>query len=103
MKDFPLKLARRNRSNQRRFATSFASLVDVKRYDYALIYCIVALSMYELLGIQRGFPPSAAPSLSLNFASFIYLNVHYNCVWSFDAFSFRVSLFVCGCVKMIPG
>lgn len=63
MKDFLLKLKReKNGSKQPRFAISFASPVDVKQYNYALIYCIVALSMHEFLGIQRDdFSPSTPP------------------------------------------
>lgn len=64
MKDFLLKLKReKNGSNQLRSAISFASPVDVKRYNYALIYCIVTLSMHELLGIQRDFSPPLPLSL----------------------------------------
>ncbi len=87
MKDFLLKLKREKKgSYQPRSAISFASPVDVKQYNYALIYCIVALSMHEFFGIQREdfLPPSPSvslsPSLFLCFCSFIYLNVNYICV-----------------------
>ena len=89
MKDFLLRLniEMKNCSNQPLFAISFASPVDVKQYNYALIYCIVALSMHELLGTRReDFSPSTPPTVSLSpspflcFSSFIYLNVSYVCV-----------------------
>ncbi len=97
----------KNGSNQPRFAISFASPVDVKRYNYALIYCIVVLSMHEFLGIQRedfspSIPPiSLSPSLFLCF-SFIYLNVNYICVGCrhcgvvmYSVLVFLVSVCVC--------
>lgn len=61
---FPSEIKERekNISNQPHFVFSFAPPVDVKQYNYALIYCIVALSMLEFLGIQReDFSPSPPP------------------------------------------
>ena len=66
---FLLKLKggkKKNGSNQPRFAISFASPVDVKQYNYALIYCIVTLSMLEFLGIQREDFSPFTPPLSLS-------------------------------------
>lgn len=68
MKDFLLELKREKTVPA---PPSLAAPVDVKWYNFALICCIVALSMTELLGIQRqDFPffPRVSP--------FIYLNVN---------------------------
>lgn len=55
-------------------------LLHVKRYNYALIYCIVALSMHELLGIQReDFSP-------LSLSSSLFLPFHI----------FKCQLYLCG-------
>lgn len=108
-KGFPSEIKERKKgSNQPRFAITFASPVDVKQYNYALIYCIVALSMHEFLGIQReDFSPSTPPlSLSLTLSLSLFLLFHifkcqlYLCglpgLWSFDVFSSSVSGF-CVC------
>lgn len=63
---FPFEIKEGKMALTSHFAISFASPVDVKQYNYALIFCIVALSMHELLGIQReDFSPSTPP-LSLS-------------------------------------
>lgn len=53
-KDFLLTLKRVELAlSSRALPSPSAAPVDVKRYNYALIYRIVALSMHKLLGIQR--------------------------------------------------
>ncbi|MEQ2273785.1 hypothetical protein XENORESO_008921 [Xenotaenia resolanae] len=102
-KGFPCEIthANKNRLNPPHFVMSSASAVDVKQYNYALIYCIVALSMHEFHGIQRedSLPPlpllvSLSPSLFLRFSSFMYLNVSYVCVGCWDCAVLMYSLTV---------
>lgn len=75
---FPSEIQeRKNVSKQPCSAISGASLVDVKQYNYALIYCIVPLSMH---GIQReDFSPSLTLSLSLSLLFQIFKCQLYLC------------------------
>lgn len=101
---FPSEMKeKKNVANQQHFAVSSASPVDVKQYNYALIYSIVALSMHEFLGIRSDFSPPTHPSVALSPSLFLFLLFHifkcqlYLCglpaVRSFDVFSFSVSGF----------
>lgn len=83
------------------FAVSFATAVDVKQYNYALIYGIVALSMHEFLSIREKMSLTLTPSLLLCFSSLVYLNVNYICVGCWQRggfFFFDVSSFSGVCV-----
>lgn len=69
-----------------------ATAVDVKTYNYALIYGIVALSMHEFLSVREKM---SLPLLC--FSSLVYLNVNYICVgcWQCaESFSFFLAFFL---------
>lgn len=102
IRDLLLELNRnKNGSNQPRFAISFSSPLDAEQYNYVLIYCIVALSMCEPLGIQReDFIPSTppCPSVTLSLSPCLHFHI-FKCqlclcglplLQSFDVFRFSV-------------
>lgn len=88
-------------SNQARFAIS--SPVDVKRYNYAFICCIVAPSMHEVLGIQREDlaprSPTASPSTLTLSLSLFFLVRMFKCqiVWAAGAVQFSCIHSPCFC------
>lgn len=63
--------------------------MDVKPYNYALIYGIVALSMHEFLSIREKMSPPL-----LCFSSLVYLNVNYICVGCWQCGEGFFSLFL---------
>lgn len=106
--DFPLKLNTQIKfaPNRRASPSLSAPPVDVKQYNYALIYCIVDLSMHELLSLQREdphiTPPPPPPHLpvTLSLSPFLIFRI-FKCqlclcglsaLGSFDVFGSSVSV-----------